>query len=205
MSCSVSRITKSLFFSLAGTLAIFTVGCVQSAKIEEAGTSQPADQAKPVVETSSQAQFVAHENKSNFVSEITFAKNKSTLSSAAQKSLATELEKAAKSQTLEEVKIIAWSDMEYPSVHTQKLSKAQRDLAENRTSNIEKFLKTKGLSAKVEQINMAERPNALERFFNSEDARIKKSLEIAGVPNTDTAVKSPSKAAKAIVVFIPKE
>jgi len=34
---------------------------------------------------------------------------------------------------------------------------------------------------------------------------MKKSLEVAGIPNTDTAVKAPPKASKAIVMVLIKE
>jgi hypothetical protein len=42
----------------------------------------------------------------------------------------------------------------------------------------------------------------LKDLFNTSDAQIKKSLETAGIPTTDTTVKVPSKASKSIVMVL---
>jgi len=52
---------------------------------------------------------------------------------------------------------------------------------------------------------MAERPNIIKEFVGSSEARLKKSLERAGIPNTDTSVKFPAKASRAILLIDLKE
>ena len=73
-----------------------------------------------------------------------------------------------------DVKVIAWSDSEYPAKKQKQLSKKDRELAERRASMLEDFLKQNLKSADVDTYNMAERPNTLENLFDTSDARLKR-------------------------------
>lgn len=152
--------------------------------------------------SSIEGQQLAAEQKAEFSTELTFQKKKDTLSTAEKEKIQRLLKNSRSQGAIKEVKVITWADSEYPSVHTQKLSQEERQLVENRNKNIENFLQSQISDLKIKSYSMAERPNALKDLVGSSDARIKKSLETAGIPNTDTSVKFPSKASKSIVLII---
>lgn len=184
-------------------LALIVVGC--SSKPEEKKTAEvkKAEQSTPV---SIESKQLASEEESNLVTEVKFDKEKASLSKTAKEDLKNLYEKAAKKGKIHEVKIITWGDQEYPSVHEKRLSDKQIKLVDKRNKALEKYLiaLTKD-NVDVDSHSMAKRPGTLNRLFASEDARIKKSLETAGIPNTDTSVKVPGKASKSVVIFIMEE
>ncbi len=154
---------------------------------------------------SMESKQLASEEETNLVTEVTFTKEKTTLSKAAQEDIRALWQKASKKGKIDEVKVITWGDQEYPSVHEENLSEKQIDLVKKRNDSLEKYISKLTKDADVETFSMAERPGALQRLFSSEDAKIKKSLETAGIPNTDTTVKVPGKASKSVVIFIMEE
>jgi hypothetical protein len=145
---------------------------------------------------------LATEEESNFVSELTFVKGSAKLSSASRKKLKTVFQEAAAKGKVVEAKLVTWADREYPSVHTQELTNKEKLLVDNRNKNIEVYLHGLNGEMKVDAYSMAKRPSTMSRLFSTENARIKKSLETAGVPNTDTAVKVPGKASRSIVILL---
>lgn len=184
-------------------LALIIVGC--SSKHDERKTAEVKKPA-PEKTISIESKQLANEEQSKFVTEVTFHKEKSSLSSAAKNDLKHLYERATKKGKIHDIKVITWGDQEYPSVHEKRLSKKQIKLVDKRNKTLERYLL--GLTkdtVDVETYSMAERPGTLNRLFASEDARIKKSLETAGIPNTDTSVKVPGKASKSIVIFIMEE
>jgi hypothetical protein len=162
-------------------------------------TKQPQANGKPGV--SIEAKQLAAEEKAPYVVEFAFKKGSTDLTLDAKSSLNGVITKAQAAGKINEVKVVTWGDSEYPSVYTKKLSKSEVDLVQKRNNNIENFITdvTKGSSVKT--ISMAERPGAIGEFIGSNDAQIKKSLEQAGIPTTDTSVKTPSKASKSIVII----
>ncbi len=58
-------------------------------------------------------------------------------------------------------------------------------LAKNRISHLKSFLKDELKVKSVDTHNMAERPNALEKFFNTGDAKVKNTTEASGAAPTD--------------------
>lgn len=184
---------KRILISLAlcGALA----GCSSKDKKEVSTQS-----AGPSIE----AQQIAAQNEAAAFIEIPFAKGQAKLSKNSQQQLDELLAKAPEKDKIESVKVISWADLEYPSVQSKKLPQGQIKLADRRLDTVTDYLKKKADGVDVEQFNMAERPNALQRFFETDDARIKNSLESLGIPNTDTAVKEPRKASRAIVFLVMK-
>lgn len=188
-------------------LALLVASCSSKpAKDAGANSSSTVKKATESKTVSMESKQLASEQESKFVTEITFPKEKSNLSKAAKEDLNNLYQKAAKKGKIHEVQVITWGDQEYPSVHEKRLSEKQIKLVEKRNKTLENYLigLTKDL-ADVETHSMAERPGTLNRLFASEDARIKKSLETAGIPNTDTSVKVPGKASKSVVIFIMEE
>lgn len=180
----------------AGALALS--GCASRPTESEVTGRAQTTKNGPSIE----AQQVAAEQESSFVAELTFAKNGSNLSSAGKESLRQLVRSAKQAGAIEEIKIITWSDSEYPSVHTKKLSSAERDLVSKRNKGIADHLKTLENDLKVTPYSMAERPSVLAEIGGTSDARIKRSLEMAGIPTTDTTVKVPAKASKSIVLVV---
>lgn len=167
-----------------------------------AGVSKKPQESKTV---SMEAKQLASEEETNLVTEISFAKEKSAISSAARNDLRALYNKARAKGEIDEVKVITWADQEYPSVHEKRLSEEQINLVKRRNNAISKYFNDLNTDIEVETYSMAERPSAINRMFSSEDADLKKSLETAGIPNTDTTVKVPGKASKSVVIFIMEE
>ncbi|MNK95039.1 hypothetical protein D3C87_1152630 [compost metagenome] len=150
---------------------------------------------------SMEAKQLAAEEKAPYVAEFAFKKGSPNLSSDAKATLISLIAKARAAGKIDEIKVVTWGDSEYPSVHTKKLSKTEVDLVQKRNSNIENYIEDVTSGSSVKTISMAERPSAISEFIGSDSAEVKKSLEQAGIPTTDTSVKSPSKASKSIVII----
>lgn len=174
----------------ASVLAALMVGCSSSTKTTSAGPSIEAKQ-------------VAVEQEASYVTEFSFNRGSATLSEAAKADLRRVIADAKHNGgEIREMKVITWGDSEYPSSNTKKLSNKEIDLVDKRNKNITDFVKSVQDGVSVDTHSMAKRPGALKDLFNTQDAQIKKSLETAGIPTTDTAVKVPSKSSKAIVMVI---
>lgn len=184
-------------------LALIVVGCSSKPAENKTAAAKKGESITPV---SIESKQLASEQESNLVTEVKFDKEKANLSETAKHDLKNLFEKASKKGKIHDVKIITWGDQEYPSVHEKRLSDKQIKLVEKRNMAIERYLfsLTKD-NVDIESHSMAKRPGTLNRLFASEDASIKKSLETAGIPNTDTSVKVPGKASKSVVIFIMEE
>lgn len=183
--------TKMKMMAAAGTVAaLFTAGCQH--KTETAAMPSKA------------ASSIAKVEEATYVTEISFDKGSTTLSDANKRKLAGFVDKARKSGKIEDIKVVTWSDLEYPSVDTGKLSKEQRDLATRRNRALKEYLGGVSDGSDVDVYNMASRPGALSRLVRTDDARVKRSLETAGIPTTASAVKMPAKASKSIVMIVMK-
>ena len=183
-------------------VAQFTACAHSNSTAPDKPVAQAAPEAKgPSIE----AKQLAASEQAPFVTEVKFTKNKQELTQASEDKLSKLLNDAQSHGQIEDVKVIAWADEEYPSVHTKKLSISQRALAKHRAEEIKSYVHKLDSQAKVDTYNMAERPGMIGETFRTENARVKKALEVAGIPNTDTSVKTPSKASKAIVLVILKE
>lgn len=155
--------------------------------------------------TSIESKELASVEESNFVTEITFLKGEATMTKTAMDKIRNLHHKAEQNGKVGEVKVVTWADEEYPSVHKKKLSRDQRKLVKKRNAKVESYIRKLDDDAKIELFSMAERPSTIKKLFSSQDSRIKKSLETAGIPNTDTSVKVPGKASKSIVIFVMED
>ncbi|MEN0059778.1 MAG: hypothetical protein AAGB31_13140 [Bdellovibrio sp.] len=155
--------------------------------------------------SSMEAKQVAIEEEAAHVVEFDFKKGSSHLTPAAKSDIKKLISNARSQGAIKEIKVITWGDSEYPSVHTRKLASGDVKLVQERNKSIQKYINTQDKKYDVELYSMAERPGLIQEMLNTSDARIKKSLETAGVPTTDTAVKTPSKASKSIVMVIPEK
>ena len=184
------KIVYILLVPLLPTLIV--LGCASEQKTAEQ---------KAAAGVSMEAKQLAAEEKAPYVTEFGFAKGSTKLPDAAKTKLNNLITKASAAGKIGEIKVVTWGDSEYPSVHTKKLSKTEVDLVQKRNNSIEAFIAGVSDNASVKKISMAERPGALSELVGTSDAQVKKSLEQAGIPTTDTSVKMPSKSSRSIVII----
>lgn len=142
---------------------------------------------------------VAQEAKAHNFVEISFDQGSATLSESAKASLDAVVEQARTSGKIDEVLVFSWSDEEFPSKNLKKLSKQQRELAEKRNEAISKHIKSQK-SVDVDTYSMAERSNALSRWFNTTDNKLKNAFTAAGLPTSADSHQYPSKASHAVIL-----
>jgi hypothetical protein len=176
--------------------------CLLSALTLVSCTSKPARKIPVEKQVSIESKQVANEEQSNFVAEVTFAKGRTGVPVPARSELKRIFQSAHSHGKIKDVKVITWADEEYPSTRTDKLSKAERRLVNRRNDAIEDYLESLDKNLNVDRFSMAERPGMVNTMLATEDVRIKRSLEKAGIANTDSNAKFPGKASKSIVIFV---
>lgn len=132
---------------------------------------------------SSETETAASGLGASMVSETKFDAGQSALTDGQKKDIASFVQEAKQKGKIKEIKVLAWSDQEYP-VAEQKLSKAEIDKAKNRAQEIRKYLKNELKVSSVDSYNMAERPNGLEKLFKTGDAKVKNTMESGGAAPT---------------------
>lgn len=140
--------------------------------------------------------------------EIEFVSGTDNLTDAAKADLKNIIDELQPKDELDHIKILVWSDHEYPA-NKKTETKADIELAKKRISSLKKYLKNELRIRSVKGYNMAERPNKLKEFFNTSDAKVKKVTEISGaapVNEDDTGLfGEKSQASKAIVMLFLKK
>jgi hypothetical protein len=183
----------------AGSLILSNiVGCANAPQIvteqDKPRTSFTEEAEGRAVTNAAALKVKAH----NFI-EIDFKQGSALLRKSTKTSLTSVIDQANKDGKITEVIVLSWSDKEYPSKNLAKLPKRQRDLAKKRNTAIEEYVKTIS-SVSVVTYNMAEQPNALSKWFNTTDSKLKESFIAAGLPTTADALQYPSKASHSVVL-----
>ncbi len=150
-----------------------------------------------------EAKVAGQGENASFIVQIKFSPHSAGLTTLAKDILDQSMSKARRSGTIDEVKVLAWADAEYPSKENKHLSKNEQNLAAKRNQAINNYLHQQ-TNASVKTYNMAERPNAMETLLSTSDARIKHTLEEAGMATTAYNLRSPENASKAVVMVILK-
>lgn len=189
---------KKNFIIQATTAAVVTLAlgtaCTHTKSVDD----------RPMTPGQSVTQAASQEANASYVVELKYKKGSSELTDESKARL-NELVKTARAEgRLDEIKVLSWADQEYPSAQQKKLSEAQRDLATRRNDVVENYIDSMKWNVDVDTYNMAKQPNAFSRWFNTSDARIKKSLVAAGLPTTADSVQYPSKASHSIVMVLLK-
>lgn len=138
-------------------------------------------------------------NAYNFV-EIRFDPGSAQLTESAKASLDAVLRQAQSNGKLDEALVLSWADEEYPSKEQKKLSKYQRDLADDRNKAVKDYVKS-AKSIDVDSYNMASQPNILQKWFNTTDNKLKNSLQAAGLPTTADSTMAPGKASHSVILI----
>lgn len=183
---------SKLSFALISFALLGTAACKHNTRATDTTAYEPAPAAVQA----------AADQDASVVAEISFVRGKKDLTAGAKDSIRSVVNQAKARGQIDNLMVIAWADEEFPSQNAGQLSKAQRDLADARGREIRNFVAALDDDIDVDTYNMAERANAFERMMSTSDARVKRSLENAGIPNTDSKVRIPSKRGKAIVMAI---
>lgn len=172
-----------------------------------ANTGQKSKEAeKQVINSSAEANAQGISNSAawdasahNFV-EISFDKGSHALSKNAKANLNAILGRADQFAKIDQVIVLAWGDEEYPSKKRNKLSKKQISLAEDRNRSVKTYV-GEITNAGVDSYNMAERPTAFSKWFNTADNQLKDSLLAAGLPTTAKETQITNKASHAVILI----
>jgi hypothetical protein len=140
--------------------------------------------------------------------EIEFVAGSDVLSDQSRAEIRNVIDEARKKGELDHVKVLAWSDQEYPADKTSQ-SKANVTLAKNRIKTFEAFIKSDIKIKNVDGFNMAERPGKLKELFNTKDAKVKKTTEVAGaapVKDSETGLfGEKGQSSKAVFMVFTKK
>ena len=149
-----------------------------------------------------EARVVAQEERASFVTEVSFVPKSFALTADTKQKLSRALLKASTSGRIEKIHLIVWADREYPSSKRQNLPLDQVRLADRRAKAINDYLKERSPGSITDAFNMAERPGALQSILATADARIKRTLESAGIRTTADDLDAREYATKALVLVL---
>ncbi len=193
------------FFKL---LVLFAMAAACSSKPTTVATKDEVPSAK-LLQTQPQASMlakeVAAEQDAPYVAEISFAKGSTHLNAGAKQKLRRLFQSVESTKQVKTVRVVTWADQDYPSKQAKRLDSKQIEIVNNRNDEIKRFLQSEHQDIPLDLHSMAERPGAMKDLLGTADSRIKKSFESAGIPTTDLAQKTPSKASKAIVMLVLKK
>lgn len=148
-----------------------------------------------------EAKQVAGQELAAFVSEQKFQRGRADVTPAMKKDFTRLLEKAKAQGKVDEVKLVAWADQDYPAEAKKELPKAQQKLADRRLESLKKYVESVDKDLNVTTHSMAERPGRWDEMFSTSDERVKKAFEDAGIPQAGVKGKGMSKASKAVVMI----
>lgn len=179
--------------ALASLSLVFAAGCTSpSAKKKSVETAQAKEEKVPAV-------------SGTYYTTVIFDKGKSSLSEASKnhlKELAARAHKRGK--PIEEIKILAWSDKEYPDKVKGKASTGDIILASERAQKIKNYLEDDlKESDDIDAFNMAKRPDLVSKLFRDDEYDVKTAFEQTGTTGTrlDDGSVSYTKASKALVII----
>ncbi|HXH74910.1 MAG TPA: hypothetical protein VNJ08_08095 [Bacteriovoracaceae bacterium] len=139
---------------------------------------------------------------------LNFDKGKSDLSEISKRQLNELARKAFRDgRIIEEIRVLAWSDREYPEA-VNKRARKDLVLAKERGQTIKQYIK-EDLRAqeKIEAYNMARRPNIMSRTLQNDEWLVKEAFEESGATATrlPNGQMSYTKASKALVIIDYKD
>ena len=136
---------------------------------------------------------------------VVFDKGKSNLSEASKKHLKVLASRAYQNgKPIKEIKILAWSDEEYPNKVKKKASTNDIILASERARKIRTYLEEDlNESDDIDSFNMAKRPDLVSKLFRDDEYDVKTAFEQSGATGSclDDGSVSYTKASKALVII----
>jgi hypothetical protein len=187
-----SRMMISL--AMASVSLIFAAGC-----------STPVAKKKSAEETKTSSKVEGPAVPGTHYTTVVFPKGKSSLDSMSKEYLKELAAKAHKTKKpIEEIRILAWSDNEYPDKVKGKSSQKDVKLANERAQKIKDYLEQdlKELED-IDAYNMAQRPNLMSKLFQNDEYEVKEAFESSGATGSKLPDGSVSytKAQKALVII----
>ncbi len=134
---------------------------------------------------------------------VDFAPGQTQLSDSAKSSIR-RLTAEAPENAVDEVKVLAWADKEYPANGT-KPTRSDIALADERADSVKNFIREDlNYDVDVDNHNMAKRPSALAKVMTTDDYGLKNTFEhtgeIAVNPTSRDQIFVGNKASKALVL-----
>lgn len=140
------------------------------------------------------------------VAPVYFRQGDQALTREEKRALQAFITSARAKGTLEDVKVLAWADREYPITGKAALP-VQVEMARIRSENIKKFLTGSLEVPSVQVYNMAEKPTPSDEILKTSDYKVKHAMEITGVvPKPDeTGVFNDLGKGSSALVFVRVE
>ena len=191
------------YTAVVAITGLIVAGCANSPK-KVADVEAPRKTYTEEAENRAVISSAANEVKAHQFVEINFKPGTHSISESSKRSLDRLMASSLNEGEIDEILVMSWADNELPSAQRKTLSKNEIELAKKRNQTVEKYLKQKR-SVDVDLYNMAEQPNVFAKWFNTTDARLKKSLVAAGLPTTADDPQYPSKASTSVILVKLKE
>ncbi|MES2962495.1 MAG: DUF1328 domain-containing protein [Bdellovibrionota bacterium] len=153
---------------------------------------------------SATTETAARESGAVSVTEVNFDKGSFVLTEGSRAALRDLVAKAKTTNAIDEVKVLAWADKDYPSDSKAKASKAETTLADKRATAIRDFMKAELAISDVDTHNMTSRPGTFANLFKTDDQKLKQAFENAGVTSADGKAIT-GKASRAVVMLMPEK
>lgn len=176
-----------------------------------AGCSTPEAKKKPGYSTSSTTTTTkTEEAKAPAVvgtqyTTVFFKKGRASLDSVSKQHLKDLASRAHKEKKeIDEIRILAWADKEYPDKVSGKTADRDIKLASERAQKIKDYLEEDLKEQEdIDSYNMAKRPDLLSKVFQNDEYKVKDAFETAGATGEKLPDGSVSytKASKAIVII----
>lgn len=136
---------------------------------------------------------------------IQFDRGTSVLTEENKKFLNALAKKASRTgREIEEIKVLAWADREYPAGKNEKAKTRDVILANERASVIREFIR-KDLNSEepIDVFNMAKKPGLIEQMTKGEEFKVKQDVAMSGVSSTrlPSGETSYTKAGKVLVII----
>lgn len=136
---------------------------------------------------------------------VEFPKGKSDLTEMNKKYLRDFARKAEQSgREIEEIKVLAWSDKEYPGETKSQATVKDVILANARANTIREYIrKDLNTRSEIDVFNMAKKPDLFSSLTQGQDYRVKEDIEQSGVSATrlPSGQTSYTKAGKVLVII----
>lgn len=186
-----SRMMVSL--ALASMSLVFAAGCSSTAAKKKPDPATAATEAK------------ATAVPGTLYTTVVFGKGKSYLDPVSKENLKELTTKAHRSKKpIDEIRILAWADKEYPDKVTGRSSTGDIILASERAQKIKDYLEN-NLEEKddIDAYNMAKRPNIMSKVLQNDEFEVKEAFESSGATGSKLPDGSISytKASKALVII----
>lgn len=153
-----------------------------------------------------EAEGIAQEGfEGSHYSAIQFKRGTSVLTEENKRHLNALAAKASRTgREIEEIKVLAWADREYPNSKNEKLKTRDIILANERASVIREFIR-KDLHSQepIDVFNMAKKPGLIQQMTKGEEFKVKRDVALSGVSATrlPSGETSYTKAGKVLVII----